>query len=84
MWPSRPFECGKVRYWVSGYQLVRNLKSCLRSKIVLTLGIVFFFVFAAAARAQEKDGLMACIEEVKRIREKEGPQWYTKNKRSYW
>jgi len=82
LWPSRLFECGKVRYWVSGYQLVRNLKSCLRSKIVLTLGIVFFFVFAAAARAQEKDGLMACIEEVKRIREKEGPQWYTKNNSS--
>ncbi len=58
------------------------MRSCLRSKITLTLAVVFFFVFAAAVRAQEKDSLIACIEEVKQIREKEGPQWFTKNKAS--
>ena len=51
-------------------------------KIILALAVVFFFLLAAAVRAQEEDGLIACIEEVKQIREKEGPQWFTKNKSS--
>jgi len=29
-------------------------------------------------RAQEKDSLIACIEEVKQIREKEGPLWFSR------
>ena len=62
--------------------MVKNLKSCLRSKIILALAVVFFFLFAAAVRAQEKDSLITCIEEVKQIREKEGLQWFTKNKSS--
>ena len=56
--------------------------SCSRSKIISAAVVVFFFLFAAAVRAQEKDGLIACIEEVKQIREKEGSGWFTKNKSS--
>ena len=58
------------------------MKSCLGGKIILALAVFFFFVFAAAVGAQEKDSLIACIEEVKQIREKEGSGWFTKNKSS--
>ncbi len=51
-------------------------------KIILTLVVVFFFLLATAVKAQEKDGLIACIEEVKQIREKDGPEWFVKNKSS--
>ncbi len=56
--------------------------SCSRSKIISAAVVVFFFLFAAAVRAQEKDSLIACIEEVKQIREKDGPEWFVKNKSS--
>ncbi len=58
------------------------MKSCLRSKLLLTLAVFFLFLFATVVRAQGEDSLVACIEEVKQIREKEGPQWFTKNKTS--
>lgn len=43
---------------------------------------VFFLMSVGIMKAQEKDALIACLEEVKQIREKEGKNWYTKNKTS--
>lgn len=48
----------------------------------MLLAMVFLLVAAVSASAQEGDSLVACIEEVKQIRAKDGPRWFEKNKTS--